>query len=158
MLKVGLGIDVHAFEKGRKLILGGIELDYEFGLKGHSDADVLTHSIMDSLLGAASLGDIGKHFPDTDKKYKNISSLILLEKIVWIIKKNGFKINNIDTVIIAQQPKIAPYIEEMKKKLSLIMKIDFDQISIKATTSEWLGFTGRKEGIICYSNCLLNKQ
>jgi 2-C-methyl-D-erythritol 2,4-cyclodiphosphate synthase len=157
MYRIGLGIDVHAFCENRDLILGGVKIDYKYGLKGHSDADVLVHSIMDSLLGAATCGDIGKHFPDTDNSFKNISSLILLEKTLEIIKSKNYSIVNIDSVIVAQSPKLINFIPEMQKKISNTLKISLEDISIKATTSEWLGFTGRKEGIICYTNSLLKK-
>ncbi|HPP87910.1 MAG TPA: 2-C-methyl-D-erythritol 2,4-cyclodiphosphate synthase [bacterium] len=157
MFRIGLGIDVHSFANDRKLILGGVEIPHTRGLLGHSDADVLTHSIMDALLGAVAAGDIGKHFPDTDNTYKNISSLILLEKVRKIIKNLQFKIVNIDSVIIVQKPKLLPYIETMQKKIADVLLIEKDSISIKATTSEYLGFTGREEGIICYTNALLQK-
>lgn len=135
--------------------MGGVKIPYNKGLLGHSDADVLTHSIMDSLLGAASLGDIGKHFPDKDMKYKNISSIILLDNVKSLIKQNGYKIQNIDCTIIAQEPKMLPYINEMKVNICSALNIDIDKLNIKATTEEGLGFTGKKEGIACQSICLL---
>jgi len=155
-MRIGLGIDVHSFVKGRDLILGGEKIEHHSGLAGHSDADVLVHSIMDGLLGAAAAGDIGKHFPDTDNSYKNISSLILLDRVNQIILSKKYSIVNIDSVIIAQKPKVAPYIEKMQKNISGVLKINKDCVSIKATTSEWLGFTGREEGIICYTSVLLS--
>ena len=155
-MRVGLGIDVHKFEKGRNLIIGGEKIDHHSGLAGHSDADVLVHSIMDGLLGAAAAGDIGKHFPDTDNSYKNISSMILLEKVSKIISEKKYSIVNIDSVLIAQKPKFAPYIDKMRRNIASVLKIDVENISIKATTSECLGFTGREEGIICYTSVLIN--
>ena len=145
--RTGTGYDVHAFEQGRRLILGGVDIPYERGLAGHSDADVLIHAIMDALLGASGLGDIGRHFPDTDKKYKNISSLKLLTHVAELLKINGFVIINIDATVIAQRPKIAQYIPEMKKNTAQVLKISESQINIKGTTTEHLGFTGREEGI-----------
>ena len=154
-MKIGIGYDVHALVENRKLILGGIDIPYEKGLLGHSDADVLVHAIMDSILGALGLGDIGKHFPDTDEEYKDISSLILLEKVYDIMTESKYKIGNIDTVIIAQSPKLAPYIEDMKLNISKILNTPVFNINIKATTTEKLGFEGRKEGISAQSVCLL---
>jgi len=155
LFRIGQGIDFHRFKAGRRLILGNIEIEYEFGLEGHSDADVLIHSIMDALLGAAGLKDIGYYFPDTDEKYKNIDSGILLENVVSLIRGKGFEIVNIDATIIAQKPKILPYIDEMKTRLSSIMNITREQISIKATTTEKMGFIGRQEGIASMSVVLL---
>ena len=154
-MKIGIGYDVHALVENRKLILGGIDIPYEKGLLGHSDADVLVHAIMDSILGALGLGDIGKHFPDTDEEYKDISSLILLERVYNIMIESKYKIGNIDTVIIAQSPKLAPYIEDMKLNISKILNTPVFNINIKATTTEKLGFEGRKEGISAQSVCLL---
>ncbi len=154
-MKIGIGYDVHALVPNRKLILGGIDIPYEKGLLGHSDADVLVHAIMDSVLGALGLGDIGKHFPDTDEEYKDISSLILLERVYNIMIESKYKIGNIDTVIVAQSPKIAPYIEDMKLNISKILNTSVSNINIKATTTEKLGFEGRKEGIAAHSVCLL---
>jgi 2-C-methyl-D-erythritol 2,4-cyclodiphosphate synthase len=144
---VGLGYDVHKFKKGRKLILGGVSIKSQKGLDGHSDADVLIHSLMDALLGAAGLNDIGHFFPNNDSKYKNISSLILLEIVYKQLKKKSLKINNADMTIIAQSPKIAPYIDEMKQNISKILDLKTSRISIKATTNEKMGFIGRNEGI-----------
>ncbi len=146
-IKTGIGFDVHAFKKGRKLILGGVEIDFEYGLDGHSDADVLIHAVIDSLSGVGLHKDIGRIFPDTDKAYKNISSRILLKKTFELLSEKKIKISNIDAVIIAQQPKLSPFIEEMRGNISGDLNIDKDDISIKATTTEYLGFTGRKEGI-----------
>ena len=154
-MKIGIGYDVHALVPNRKLILGGIDIPYEKGLLGHSDADVLVHAIMDSVLGALGLGDIGKHFPDTDEEYKDISSLILLERVYNIMIESKYKIGNIDTVIVAQSPKLAPYIEDMKLNISKILNTPVFNINIKATTTEKLGFEGRKEGISAQSVCLL---
>lgn len=154
-MRIGTGYDVHKLVEGRKLILGGVEIPYSKGLLGHSDADVLIHSIMDSLLGAAALGDIGKHFPDTSEKYKDISSIKLLKEIKLILESEGYKIGNIDATIIAQKPKLAKYIEEMRKNIAKALDIDVKYISVKATTEEGLGFTGREEGISSQSVCLL---
>lgn len=146
-MKIGQGYDVHALVEGRRLILGGIEIPHSKGLLGHSDADVLVHAIMDALLGACALGDIGKHFPDVDNNYKDISSLILLGEISNLIKKQGYVIGNLDSSVIAQKPKVAPYIEKMRANLAEVLDIDLNRISIKATTTEHLGFEGREEGI-----------
>ncbi|WP_252229881.1 2-C-methyl-D-erythritol 2,4-cyclodiphosphate synthase [Clostridium sp. ZBS15] len=146
-MRVGLGYDVHKLVENRKLILGGVEIPYEKGLLGHSDADVLLHAIMDSLLGACALGDIGRHFPDTDSKFKGISSIKLLEEVNKLIIKNGYIINNIDSVVIAQKPKLFPYIENMRKNIANALNIDINQINVKATTEEGLGFTGSMLGI-----------
>jgi 2-C-methyl-D-erythritol 2,4-cyclodiphosphate synthase len=154
--KIGHGYDVHRLEAGRKLILGGIEIEHERGLAGHSDADVLIHAVIDALLGAAGLGDIGELFPDSDAKYKNISSLILLEKAAEIIKKD-YAIVNIDCTIVAEKPKLAPYKQAMKDNLSAVLKIDGSAVNIKAKTEEGLGFTGRREGISAYAVCMLEK-
>ncbi|MCP1101226.1 2-C-methyl-D-erythritol 2,4-cyclodiphosphate synthase [Aequitasia blattaphilus] len=146
-MRVGLGYDVHKLVENRELILGGVHIPFEKGLLGHSDADVLTHGIMDALLGAAALGDIGKHFPDTDEKYKGADSMKLLEEVVKLIEEKLYVIGNIDATIIAQKPKMAPYIDEMREKIAKACHITLDQINIKATTEEGLGFTGREEGI-----------
>lgn len=156
-MRIGHGYDVHKLVVDRKLILGGIEIPYEKGLLGHSDADVLIHAIMDSILGALALGDIGKHFPDTDQKYKDISSIILLENVYNIMREHGYRIGNIDSTIAAQSPKLAPYIEEMRAVIAKVLNTDIENINIKATTTEELGFIGRKEGISSYSVCLLKK-
>ncbi len=154
-MKIGIGYDVHQLVEGRKLIIGGIEIPYPKGLLGHSDADVLIHAIMDSILGALSLGDIGKHFPDTDPQYKDISSLILLKRVYDIMRSENYTIGNIDAIVVAQEPKLSPYIDSMKEKIADVLKVSKDKINIKATTTEKLGFEGRKEGIGAYSVCLL---
>ena len=146
-MRVGLGYDVHKLVEGRELIIGGVQIPYEKGLLGHSDADVLLHAIMDALLGAAALGDIGKHFPDTDPKYKGISSIKLLEYVRELIDDELYVVGNIDATIIAQRPKMAPYIEQMKKNVADALAIEVSQVNIKATTEEGLGFTGSGEGI-----------
>lgn len=146
-MRVGLGYDVHRLVENRKLILGGVEIPYEKGLLGHSDADVLLHAIMDSLLGACALGDIGKHFPDTDNKFSGISSIVLLKETGKLIFEAGYMINNIDATIIAQRPKMLPYIESMRENISEALNIDINTINIKATTEEGLGFTGEMLGI-----------
>jgi len=146
-MRVGIGYDVHALVKDESLILGGVSIDHSYGLLGHSDADVLVHSIMDALLGAASLGDIGRHFPDSENQYKDVSSLKLLSLVKEKLEFHGFKINNIDSVIIAQVPKMAPYIEKMEENISEALNIEKSLINIKATTTEKLGFIGKKEGI-----------
>ncbi|WP_010293955.1 2-C-methyl-D-erythritol 2,4-cyclodiphosphate synthase [Clostridium senegalense] len=154
-MRIGLGYDVHRLTDNRKLILGGVTIPYEKGLLGHSDADVLIHAIMDSLLGAAALGDIGKHFPDTDEKYKGISSMELLKHVGDLLKKHNYTIGNIDATIIAQKPKMAPYIATMVSNISDSLNIDCNRINVKATTEEGLGFTGTGEGISSQSICLL---
>lgn len=146
-MRVGLGYDVHRLVEDRKLILGGVEIPYEKGLLGHSDADVLLHAIMDALLGAAALGDIGKHFPDSDERYKGISSIKLLEEVGKLLDEHLYVINNIDATVIAQRPKIGPYREQMIKNIANALKIDENLINVKATTEEGLGFTGNGEGI-----------
>lgn len=154
-MRIGLGYDVHRLVNDRDLILGGVNIPYELGLLGHSDADVLLHAIMDSLLGAAALGDIGKHFPDTDARYKGISSIKLLEEVGKLIRENGYKIENIDSTIIAQKPKMANYIPTMRENIAKALDISIDQINVKATTEEGLGFTGESKGISSQSICLL---
>lgn len=156
-LRVGHGYDVHRFAEGRKLVLGGVEIPFERGLLGHSDADVLVHSIMDAILGACGLGDIGKHFPDTDSTYKDISSLNLLSEVARIVKKEGFSIVNIDATLVMQRPKIAPYTFEMVDNISRILKIERGRVNIKATTEEKLGFTGREEGACAYAIATVKK-
>lgn len=150
-MRVGMGYDVHKLVDNRKLIIGGVEIPYEKGLLGHSDADVLLHAIMDSLLGACALGDIGKHFPDTDDKFKGISSIQLLKETAILINNKGYVVNNIDATIIAQRPKMLPHIENMRKNISNALNIDIDRINIKATTEEGLGFTGEGRGISAQS-------
>ncbi|HFD2045494.1 TPA: 2-C-methyl-D-erythritol 2,4-cyclodiphosphate synthase [Clostridium perfringens] len=156
-MRIGMGYDVHKLVENRDLILGGVKIPYEKGLLGHSDADVLLHAIMDSLLGAAALGDIGKHFPDTDPKYKGADSIKLLEFVGELLNKNNYKISNIDATIIAQRPKMAPHISTMRENIARALNIDLDQINVKATTEEGLGFTGSGEGISSQSICLLIK-
>ncbi|NMM61624.1 2-C-methyl-D-erythritol 2,4-cyclodiphosphate synthase [Clostridium sp. P21] len=156
-MRIGIGYDVHKLVEDRPLILGGVTIPHIKGLLGHSDADVLLHAIMDSLLGSLALGDIGKHFPDTDPSYKNISSLTLLKKVNELIALKGFTVENIDSTIIAQSPKLSPFIDSMRKNISDALKIDLDRISVKATTEEELGFTGRREGISAQSVCLLKE-
>jgi len=154
-MRIGLGYDVHKLVENRDLILGGVTIPYEKGLLGHSDADVLVHAIMDSLLGAAALGDIGKHFPDTDDTYKGISSIKLLEHVGGLLKDNNYKIGNIDATIIAQKPKMLPHIPKMVENISSALKIERNRVNVKATTEEGLGFTGSGEGISSQSICLL---
>ena len=160
MFRIGNGYDIHKLIKGRDLILGGVKLHHpdNLGLEGHSDADVLTHSIMDALLGALSLGDIGKYFPPSDQKWKNANSIILLSKVIELIWDQGWEINNIDCVLVAERPKILPHVKLMKKNISEILKIDENLIGIKATTNEKLGPEGREEGISCHSVVLLKKK
>lgn len=154
-MRIGHGYDVHRLVEGRKLILGGVEIEYIKGLDGHSDADVLTHAIMDALLGAAALGDIGKLFPDNDDAYLGADSLRLLEKVCEVLSERGYRIGNVDSTIIAQKPKLAPFIDDMRKKLAESMKIDIDCVSVKATTEEKLGFTGEGLGIAAHAVALL---
>ena len=156
-MRIGMGYDVHKLVEGRKLILGGVEIPNEKGLLGHSDADVLLHAIMDALLGAAALGDIGKHFPDTDPAYKGISSIRLLEHVADLLEEHQFLIENIDATIIAQRPKMRPYIDTMRENIAKALKIEADQINVKATTEEGLGFTGSGEGISSQAICMLEK-
>ena len=153
--RVGCGYDVHKLVPERKLILCGVEVPYERGLLGHSDADVALHALMDALLGAAALGDIGKHFPDKDPQYKGIDSLLLLARVGDILSANGYRVGNIDTTIVAQQPKLAPYIPQMREKLAAVLKIAPEKVSVKATTTEGLGFAGEGRGIAAYAVCLL---
>lgn len=154
-MRIGHGYDVHKLAEGRKLILGGVDIPFEKGLLGHSDADVLAHAISDALLGAACLGDIGKLFPDTDEKYKGANSLLLLEVVCKRVREKGFEIGNIDATILAQRPKLRPYIDEMRSNLAKTCGINIDCMSVKATTEEGLGFTGKGEGIAVHSVCLL---
>lgn len=155
MLRIGHGYDVHAFAENRKCIIGGVDIPCEKGLLGHSDADVLLHAVSDSLLGALASGDIGKHFPDTDEKYKNADSLKLLSAVYLLIKENGYRVVNIDSTVIAQVPKLSPFIDEMRLNIAHVLETDVSNISVKATTEEKLGFTGRKEGISAHCVCLL---
>lgn len=157
-LKVGFGYDVHKLAENRKFILCGIEIEHSVGLLGHSDADVAAHALIDALCGAANLGDIGKLFPDTDDRYKGISSMLLLEKTLGKVREKGFEFGNADITVVAQAPKLSPYIDRMKENLSAVIGCDIDDISLKATTEEHLGFTGRKEGISAYAVVLLEKK
>ena len=154
-MRIGHGYDVHRFSENRPLFLGGIEIPFEMGLLGHSDAEVLLHAICDALLGAAALGDIGKHFPDTDQQYKGIDSKLLLKNVYNKITEKGFKIVNIDATIIAQKPKISSYIEQIRGTVAEILNTDIDNINVKATTEEGLGFTGELKGIACHCVCLI---
>ena len=156
-MRVGMGYDVHKLTEGRKLILGGVDIPWEKGLLGHSDADVLIHAVMDALLGAAALGDIGKHFPDTDPAYKGISSMKLLVHVAGLLRENGYEVGNIDATVIAQKPKMAPHISQMRKNMAEALGISESQINVKATTEEGLGFTGRGEGIASQAICLLTE-
>ena len=146
-MRIGHGYDVHRLAENRRLILGGVEIPYEKGLLGHSDADVALHALCDALLGAAALGDIGKHFPDTDMKYKGISSMILTKEVSNLVKNAGYRLSNADITIVCQRPKIAPYIEKMRKNVADVLEVDISKINVKATTTEKLGFEGRGEGI-----------
>ena len=156
-MRVGMGYDVHKLVEGRDLILGGVTVPHTLGLLGHSDADVLVHAVMDALLGAAALGDIGKHFPDTDPAYKGISSILLLQKVGELLEEHCFLIENIDATIIAQAPKMRPHIDQMRQNMADALKIDVSQINVKATTEEGLGFTGKKEGISAQAICCISK-
>lgn len=156
-MRIGIGYDVHRFEKGRKLILGGVEIPFELGLLGHSDADVLCHAISDALLGALALGDIGKHFPDTSDEYSGADSVVLLKKVNELITSKGYTISNIDSTIVAQRPKLRAYIDTMREILSSALGLDMSQVSIKATTEEGLGFTGEMLGISAHAVCLLEE-
>ena len=157
-IRVGHGYDVHRLTAGRRLILGGVDIPWEKGLLGHSDADVLTHAVMDALLGAAGLGDIGKHFPDTDPAFAGADSLELLARVAELLEQEGFAVGNVDATILAQRPKLAPHIPRMRENLARIMAVDLRQVNVKATTEEGLGFTGRGEGIAATATCLLKSQ
>ena len=154
-MRIGHGYDVHKFAENRKCIIGGVDIPYEMGLLGHSDADVLLHAIADALLGAAAMGDIGHLFPDTDDAYKNADSLVLLAKTVEAVKSKGYKVGNIDATVIAQAPKMAPHINDMRKNIAKACGCDVDCISVKATTEEGLGFTGTKQGIAAHAVCII---
>jgi 2-C-methyl-D-erythritol 2,4-cyclodiphosphate synthase len=156
--RVGFGYDVHAFEYNRKLMIGGLEIPFEKGLKGHSDADVLLHAISDAILGAAAMGDIGQHFPDTDPMYKNIDSKILLSKIMELISQSGWEIGNIDSTVVMERPKLKDYIPSIRTSIASIADISEEQVSVKATTSEKMGFVGIEEGVKAYAVCLLSKK
>lgn len=156
-MRIGHGYDVHRFAENRALILGGVEIPYHLGLDGHSDADVLLHAVMDALLGAAGLRDIGYHFPDTDMRYKGASSLALLGCVAEKIREKGYRVGNIDVTMIAQKPKLKDYIPQMQENIAKQLSLDMDQVNVKATTEEGLGFTGRLEGLSCHAVCLLEK-
>lgn len=157
MIRIGHGYDVHRLAEGRKLILGGVDIPYEKGLLGHSDADVLLHAIADALLGAAALGDIGKHFPDTDEKYKDADSLVLLGEVAKLLGEKGCKVGNIDATVIAQKPKLMTYIPKMRENIAETLGVDIDFVNVKATTEEKLGFTGSGEGISAHAVCVIEK-
>lgn len=154
-MRIGHGYDVHKLVEGRDLIIGGVNIPYDKGLLGHSDADVLLHAIMDAILGAAALGDIGKHFPDTDERFKGADSMKLFEHVIELIQERGYRVNNIDATIIAQRPKMAPHIEEMRKNIAKVCKISVDDVNVKATTEEGLGFTGEGLGISAHAVCTI---
>ncbi len=154
-IRIGHGYDVHRLTEGRKLILGGVEIPWEKGLLGHSDADVLLHAVTDALLGAAALGDIGRHFPDTDPDLEGIDSMILLKKAVEMLEARGYSVGNVDATIIAQKPKLAPYIDRMRDGIAETLRVRPDQVNVKATTEERLGFTGRQEGISAHAVCVI---
>lgn len=156
-MRIGFGYDVHRLVEGRPLILGGVEVPHQRGLLGHSDADVLIHALMDALLGAAALGDIGKHFPDTDAKFKGISSLLLLKKVKELLQAHGYSVHNVDAVVVAERPKLASYIEMMCENIAKILEIDRRKVNVKATTTEGLGFTGREEGIAAHAVVIIHE-
>ena len=155
-MRIGHGYDVHRLVEGRKLILGGVEISYTKGLLGHSDADVILHAISDALLGAVALGDIGKHFPDSDEKYKGADSLVLLKEVMSLLKNKGYKVVNVDATVLAERPKLAPYIDKMRQNIADALSVEVDCISVKATTEEGLGFTGAGEGIAAHALCLVD--
>lgn len=157
MIRIGNGYDVHILTEGRKLVLGGIEVPHTKGVLGHSDGDVLVHAVMDAMLGALALGDIGQHFPDTDMKYENIDSTILLKRVKELVAERGYRVINLDSIIVLQKPKIKPYIEAMRKRVAEVLGIDVEQVSVKATTEEKLGFTGDESGVKSYCVVLLEK-
>lgn len=157
MFRVGIGYDVHRLEEGYSLIIGGVKIPFEKGLKGHSDADVLVHAICDAILGALALGDIGEHFPDSDERYRGISSLVLLSKVNEKIKSSGYRVENVDSIVVAQKPKLSPYKFQMRKNIAEVLEIPVDRVSVKATTTEKLGFEGRGEGISAQAVVLLRK-
>lgn len=156
-MMIGHGYDVHRLVRGRDLIIGGVKIDYEFGLLGHSDADVLTHAIMDALLGAAALGDIGKHFPDSDPAYAGADSLTLAKNVSALLRSNGYRIINVDSTVLAQRPKLAPFIPIMRERLAAALGVSIEDVSVKATTEEGLGFTGSGEGIAAHAVCLIER-
>ena len=156
-IRIGHGYDVHRFSEGRKLIVGGVTIPFESGLLGHSDADVLLHAISDALLGAAALGDIGKHFPDTDEKYKDADSRVLLREVVGLIKDKGYEVSNIDATVVMQKPKLAPFIDEMRKNIAEDCRVSIDAVNVKATTEEKLGFTGELLGASAHAVCIIKR-
>ncbi|ACF13036.1 2C-methyl-D-erythritol 2,4-cyclodiphosphate synthase [Chloroherpeton thalassium ATCC 35110] len=156
-MRIGIGIDIHQLVEGRKLIIGGVEIPYEKGLKGHSDADVLLHAISDALLGAAALGDIGKHFPDTDPAYKGIDSQLLLKHVRKLLETHGYKPVNVDSMLLLEKPKIAPHVQKMRENIAACLEVDVDAISVKATTNEKIGYVGRGEGALAHAVCLIEK-
>ncbi len=156
-MRIGHGYDVHALVEGRDLILGGVKIPYEKGLLGHSDADVLLHAVSDALLGAAALGDIGKHFPDTDPAYKGADSLVLLGHVAALVRQKGYYVSNVDVTMIAQRPKLAPYIPQMAENIAAALALPVDRVNVKATTEEYLGFTGENLGMRCHAVCLLEE-
>ena len=156
-MRVGFGYDVHRLVEERKLILGGVEIPYEKGLLGHSDADVLVHAVMDAMLGAAGMGDIGRHFPDSDNQYKGIDSMILLEKVTELLTEAGYMVNNMDVTVVAQRPKLAGFIPQMEENLAKAVKVEKEAVNVKATTEERLGFTGEELGMACHAVCLLEE-
>jgi len=158
MFRIGFGYDVHRLVEGRPLMLGGVEIPYPFGLEGHSDADVLTHAVIDAIIGALGAGDIGQHFPDTDPKYKGVSSISMLRTVMDLIKDDGYRLNNLDTTITAQAPKLAPHLSNMRERLAQTLEASVSQINIKATTSEGLGFCGRREGMEAFAVVSLVKE
>ena len=156
--RTGFGFDVHAFAEGRKLIIGGVKIPFDKGLKGHSDADVLLHAICDAMLGALALGDIGIHFPDTDEKWKDADSAVLLKHVNKLINSKGYELGNLDCVLVMESPKISPYVDKIRTRISEILNSDIEQISVKATTTERLGFVGRAEGVVAFATVLLIKK
>ena len=156
-MRIGHGYDVHRLKAGRKLILGGVEIPWELGLDGHSDADVLIHAVMDALLGAAALGDIGKWFPDTDPQYRGISSMVLLQRVTGLLRERGYRVGNVDVTVIAQRPKLLPHIPQMRENLAAVLEIGTERVNVKATTEEGLGFTGTGEGMAAHAVCLLEE-
>ncbi len=157
-MRIGIGIDVHQFVSGRKLIVGGVEIPHTMGLKGHSDADVLLHAVSDALLGAAALGDIGKHFPDTSAEFKDIDSKILLRHVGKLLDQEGYRIENIDSMLLLERPKIAPYVTAMRENIADCLQIEVSRVSVKATTNEKLGYVGREEGAVAHAVCLIEKR
>ena len=157
-LRIGHGYDVHRLVRERRLVIGGVEIEYEFGLLGHSDADVLLHAVMDALIGAMGLGDIGRHFPDTEEKYKGISSMALLSHVYGLLLENGYSVVNVDATVVLQKPKLLPYIEKMRSNIAFALNVDVSAVNVKATTEEKLGFTGREEGISAHAVALIEKK